>query len=202
MTLWRISLVSLSTFSRGQHSFLVQFILSLDYRQKQQHIWSSVYNITIEPAFSRYPLVHFCTTEALFFFFLTFEAQLVSKCRCTRAKSVAPRTLTCANQMRSTIYACAGKQEKTKWSEEKRKKCDFGGEEFALDGLQLTRNGRRGMGGGAAAASHHGGLSLSLGERGVQRARRVPDGTDKHGSFAPAILFSHHFNFKGVAWPY
>lgn len=48
---------------------------------------------------------------------------------------------------------------------EKRKKCDFGGEEFALDGLQLTRNGRRGMGGGAAAASHHGGLSLAGGER-------------------------------------
>lgn len=68
MTLWRISLVSLSTFLRGQHSFLVLFILSMDYHQKQQHIWSSVYDLTIEPAFSHYPLVHFCTAEALFVF--------------------------------------------------------------------------------------------------------------------------------------
>lgn len=36
----------------------------------------------------------------------------------------------------------------------------------------------------------------SLGERCVQRACSGPDGTSKHSSFATAILFSHHFNFK------
>lgn len=35
-------------------------------------------------------------------------------------------------------------------------------------------------------------------ERCVQRPCLAPDGSSKHGSFAAAILFPHHFNFKEV----
>lgn len=40
---------------------------------------------------------------------------------------------------------------------------------------------------------------LLTGERCVQRACCGPDGTTKHSSFATAILFSHHFNFKELS---
>lgn len=39
----------------------------------------------------------------------------------------------------------------------------------------------------------------STSERCVQRPCLAPDGSSKHSSFATAILFSHHFNFKELS---